>query len=175
MKEQGRESFEQWARTRQQALVRTAYLVTGDFHRAEDLVQEALVTVATRWDVLRDGNPDAWVRTVVYRGNVSWWRKHRREVTRAETPERPERPGGAGTPDGQAAALVRGGLADALLLLTQKQRAVLMLRFAEDLSVAEAADVLGVSTGTVKKQTSVALARLREVAPELRDLLEEVR
>lgn len=174
MREQGRESFEQWARTRQQALVRTAYLVTGDFHRAEDLVQEALVTVATRWDVLRDGNPDAWVRTVVYRGNVSWWRKHRREVTRAETPERPGT-GGGRTPDAQASAMVRGGLADALLLLTQKQRAVLLLRFAEDLSVAEAADVLGVSTGTVKKQTSVALARLREVAPELRDLLEEVR
>lgn len=172
MKEQGRESFEQWARTRQQALVRTAYLVTGDFHRAEDLVQEALVTVATRWDVLRDGNPDAWVRTVVYRGNVSWWRKHRREVTRAEAPEHA---GDARTPDGQAAAMVRGGLADALLLLTQKQRAVLLLRFAEDLPVAETAEVLGVSTGTVKKQTSVALARLREVAPELRDLLEEVR
>lgn len=172
MKEQGRESFEQWARTRQQALVRTAYLVTGDFHRAEDLVQEALVTVATRWDVLRDGNPDAWVRTVVYRGNVSWWRKHRRELPRAEAPEPP---GAPGTPDGQAVAMVRGGLADALLLLTRKQRAVFLLRFAEDLSVAETADVLGVGTGTVKKQTSVALARLREVAPELRDLLEEVR
>jgi RNA polymerase sigma-70 factor (sigma-E family) len=172
VKEQGRESFEQWARTRQQALVRTAYLVTGDFHRAEDLVQEALVTVATRWDTLRDGNPDAWVRTVVYRGNVSWWRKHRREVTRAEAPERA---GDARTPDGQAVAMVRGGLAEALLLLTQKQRAVLLLRFAEDLPVAETAEVLGVSTGTVKKQTSVALARLREAAPELRDLLEEVR
>src|SRR3954452_22713772 len=80
MRESGRESFETWARSRQQALVRTAYLLTGDFHRAEDLVQDALVKAATRWDDLADGNPDAWVRTVVYRDQVSWWRRHRREV-----------------------------------------------------------------------------------------------
>jgi len=86
MREQDRGSFEEWARARQQQLVRTAYLVTGDHHRAEDLVQEALVGVAMRWDRLRDGNPDAWVRTVVYRANVSWWRKHRREVAVERVP-----------------------------------------------------------------------------------------
>ena len=80
MRERDRGSFEEWARARQQQLVRRAYLVTGDHHRAEDLVQEALIGVAMRWDTLRDGNPDAWVRTVVYRANVSWWRRHRREV-----------------------------------------------------------------------------------------------
>ena len=160
MRESGRGSFEEWARSRQQQLVRTAYLVTGDHHRAEDLVQEALVGVAMRWDSLRDGNPDAWVRTVVYRANVSWWRRHRREVAVERLPER-----GTGGP-GEARMLIE----DALGALTTKQRAVLLLRFLEDLSVEETADVLGVSTGTVKKQTSVALQRLRETAPHLRDL-----
>src|SRR3954453_15649776 len=80
MRESGRESFETWARSRQQGLVRTTYLLTGDFQRAEDLVQEALVKAAARWDSLAGGNPDAWVRTVVYRDQVSWWRRHRREV-----------------------------------------------------------------------------------------------
>ena len=160
MREQDRGSFEEWARARQQQLVRTAYLVTGDHHRGEDLVQEALVGVAMRWDRLRDGNPDAWVRTVVYRANVSWWRKHRREVAVARVPER-----STGGP-GESRMLIE----DALDGLTTKQRAVLLLRFLEDLSVEEAADVLGVSTGTVKKQTSVALQRLREHAPHLHDL-----
>lgn len=162
MREQDRGSFEEWARARQQQLVRTAYLVTGDHHRAEDLVQEALVGVAMRWDRLRHGNPDAWVRTVVYRANVSWWRKHRREVAVERVPER-----GAGSPPPDESRMV---VENALDGLTTKQRAVLLLRFLEDLSVEETADVLGVSTGTVKKQTSVALQRLREHAPHLQDL-----
>ena len=167
MREQDRGSFEEWARSRQQQPVRTAYLVTGDHHRAEDLVQEALVGVAMRWDRLRDGNPDAWVRTVVYRANVSWWRRHRREVAVDRVPER----GRGAPPPGESWLLIE----DALEGLTTKQRAVLLLRFLEDLSVEETAAVLGVSTGTVKKQTSVALQRLREHAPHLQDLVEEGR
>lgn len=163
MREQDRGSFEEWARARQQQLVRTAYLVTGDHHRAEDLVQEALVGVAMRWDTLRDGNPDAWVRTVVYRANVSWWRKYRREVAVEQVPER-----AAGSPPPGESRMV---IEDALAGLTTKQRAVLLLRFLEDLSVEETAAVLGVSTGTVKKQSSVALQRLREHAPHLHDLI----
>ena len=93
MRERDRGSFEEWARARQQQLVRRAYLVTGDHHRAEDLVQEALVGVAMRWDTLRDGNPDAWVRTVVYRANVSWWRRHRREVSVDRVPDHVGSPG----------------------------------------------------------------------------------
>lgn len=164
MREDGRESFETWARARQQTLVRWAYVVTGDFQRAEDLVQEALVRAAVRWDTLRDGNPDAWVRTVVFRDNVSWWRSHRRERITDEPFARP-----AVTGDSEAAVVLQAALAR----LTRAQRAVLVLRFVADLSVADTAATLGVSEGTVKKQTSVALARLRETAPELHDLLEE--
>lgn len=165
MRAEGRESFETWARARQQALVRTAYLLTGDFQRAEDLVQEALVRAAIRWDVLRDSNPDAWMRTVIYREHVSWWRRHRRESVVATVAD------GSLAPPGEAGLM----LTDALARLTRGQRAAVLLRYVEDLTAAQAADVLGVSVGTVKKQTSIALARLREVAPELEELLEEPR
>ena len=158
-----RPTFEEWARARQQHLVRSAYLLTGDFQRAEDLVQEALVRAAMRWDRLREGNPDAWVRTVVYRENVSWWRRRRREVLVDAVPE---------TSSYDAPVLIDRDLVAALARLTWSQRAVLLLRFAEDLSVAETAEVLGVTDGTVKRQTSVALARLRELAPELQGLEE---
>jgi RNA polymerase sigma-70 factor (sigma-E family) len=164
MREDGRESFETWAHARQQVLVRWAYVVTGDFQRAEDLVQEALVRAAIRWDTLREGNPDAWVRTVVFRDNVSWWRRHRRERLTAEPL------GGAAPGDDTDVAMV---LHAALAQLTRAQRAVLVLRYVADVSVADTAETLGVTQGTVKKQSSVALARLREIAPELHDLLEE--
>jgi RNA polymerase sigma-70 factor (sigma-E family) len=164
MREDGRESFETWARARQQTLVRWAYVVTGDYQRAEDLVQEALVRAAVRWDTLRDGNPDAWVRTVVFRDNVSWWRRHRRERV-TDQPFAGTVPGA----DTEAGMVLHAALAR----LTRSQRAVLVLRYVADLSVADTATTLGVSQGTVKKQTSVALARLREAAPELHDLLEE--
>jgi len=147
-----RPSFEEWARARQQHLVRSAYLLTGDYQRAEDLVQEALVRAALRWDRLREGNPDAWVRTVVYREHVSWWRRRRREVLMETVPDR------ASYDDD---ALPDARLASALAGLTWSQRAVVLLRFAEDLSVADTAEVLGVTAGTVKRQTSVALAHLR--------------
>jgi RNA polymerase sigma-70 factor (sigma-E family) len=161
---EGRESFEAWARARQQILVRSAYLLTGDFQRAEDLVQEALIRAATRWDQLREGSPDAWVRTVVYRENVSWWRRTRREQLVEVADDR------SVAAPGEAAVLLRA----ALTRLTWGQRAVLLLRYAEGLSVADTAAALGVTDGTVKKQTSVALARLREIAPELHDLVEDL-
>ena len=152
MRTADRSSFEEWARARQQHLVRSAYLLTGDYQRAEDLVQEALVRAAMRWDVLHEGNPDAWVRTVVYREHVSWWRRRRRELLVDAVPE---------VASYDVASLPEGDLVAALAGLTWSQRAVVLLRFAEDLSVAETAEVLGVSGGTVKRQTSVALARLR--------------
>lgn len=160
MRASGRESFEAWAMARQQTFVRNAFLMTGDFQRAEDLVQEALIRAAERWGVLQTGNPDAWVRTVMYRQHVSWWRRTRHELTVERVPD------AATHSDIETGLLLR----DALAQLTARQREVVILRFIEDLSVADAAAALGVTQGTVKKQTSVALGRLREIAPELEEL-----
>jgi RNA polymerase sigma-70 factor (sigma-E family) len=160
MRASGRESFEAWARARQQTMVRNAYLLTGDFQRAEDLVQEALIRAAERWDLLEGGNPDAWVRTVVYRQNVSWWRRNGRESAVEHVPET------SSQAQGDSSLL----LASALARLTPGQRAVMVLRFVEDRSVAETAAALGVTEGTVKKQTALAVDRLRELAPELQEL-----
>src|SRR5689334_18893264 len=92
MRADNRESFEVWARSRQEELLRLAWWLTGDFQRAEDLVQEALLTVALRWDRLRNESPDGWVRTVIYRRNISWWRRTRREVLVEAVPDTPGHP-----------------------------------------------------------------------------------
>lgn len=160
MRASGRESFEAWASARQQTLVRNAFLMTGDFQRAEDLVQEALIRAAERWHLLRAGNPDAWMRTVMYRQHISWWRRTRHEVSVERVPDE------ATHPESETGLLLR----EALARLTARQRAVVILRYIEDLSVADVAAALGVTQGTVKKQTSVALGRLRVVAPELEEL-----
>lgn len=162
-----RETFTRWAGERQLALLRTAVLLTGDHHRAEDLVQDALTKVAVRWRRLRDGNPEAYARQVIVRGNISWWRKHRRELV-SEVPDRTD------ASDGYGVADTRRLLNDALAALTPRQRAVVVLRYYDDLSERETADVLGVSVGTVKSQTHLSLRRLREAAPELADLLQEL-
>ena len=78
--------FTEWAAGHQRQLLRSAYLLTGDLHRAQDLVQEALVKVALRWPRLREGNPTAYARTIVVRDNISWWRRQRD----VPTPERDE-------------------------------------------------------------------------------------
>ena len=159
-----REEFTRWARARQRHLLRVALLMTDDRSRAEDLVQDALTAVATRWARLRDTSPDAYARTVIYHGNISWWRRRRGEVLAAEVVDLPS-PG----PPVERRLLVRRALA----ALTPRQRAVVVLRYFEDLTERDAAAVLGVSVGTVKSQTHLALRRLREAAPELAELLQE--
>jgi RNA polymerase sigma-70 factor (sigma-E family) len=159
-----REQFTRWARARQQHLLRVALLMTDDVGRAEDLVQEAMTQVAVRWRKLRDSSPDAYARTVIYHGNISWWRRRRGEVLTAEVVEHPSL-----TEPVERRLLVRRALA----ALTPRQRAVVVLRYFEDLTERDAAEVLGVSVGTVKSQTHLALRRLREAAPELAELLHE--
>lgn len=162
MDEQG---FSEWAAGAERSLLRSAYLLTGDLHRAEDLVQEALVKVALRWPRLRASNPTAYARTIVVRDNISWWRRRRREVVVDLDEARAE--AAAVSSDPETALVVRR----ALVRLTPGQRAVVVLRHFDDLSERETAAVLGVSVGTVKSQNAVALRRLREGAPELLDLI----
>lgn len=164
MREADRESFEAWARAAQSRLLRSAYLLTSDIQLAEDLVQEALVKAAVRWATLGGQHPDAWARRVIYRDHVSWWRRHRRERRVDVVPDVR-----TASPPGEAAAMLR----EALRVLTVRQRAVVLLRYVDDLTAAETADVLGVTVGTVKKTASVALARLRADTPWLTDLVEE--
>jgi len=149
--------FAAFVHARQGALLRSAYLVTGDRQLAEDLLQGALIKLAERWRRLADGDPEAYVRKVLYHDAVSRWRKHHRERL---APQLPESPAGTGA-DMAEAAVRRTEVERALASLTTKQRAVLVLRFFDDLSEAQAAQVLGVSIGTVKSQTHDALRRLR--------------
>ncbi len=155
--------FEEFVRTRSAALGRIAYLLTGHRHDAEDLLQTALARAATRWEQLDD--PEAYVRRVLYTQAVSGWRARLRRPA--------ERLGHEPPPFAAPAAEVevRVVLDQALRRLTARQRAVLVLRFYEDLTEAQAAQLLGCAVGTVKSQTRHALARLRVLSPELADLV----
>lgn len=152
--------FADFVRARQHGLLRAAFLVCGDQHLAEDLVQQALVKLALRWDRLRDENPDGYVRRILYRDAVSEWRKTRHEHLGDLPLDAPERDRAGEIDD-------RLVIERALTQLTPKQRAVIALRFFEDRPEAETAEILEVSIGTVKSQTHAALARLRSVIPDL--------
>jgi RNA polymerase sigma-70 factor (sigma-E family) len=154
------EEFASYVRARQHRLLRAAYLVCGDAHLAEDLLQGAFVKLALRWDRLRTENPDAYVRRILYRDAVSAWRRTRRESIAAVLPD-------AGGADPTAGVADRLDLERALATLTPRQRAVVVLRYFEDRTEADTAEVLGVSVGTVKSQAHAALARMRERVPGL--------
>jgi RNA polymerase sigma-70 factor (sigma-E family) len=151
------EEFQAYVATRQRALVRTAYLLTGNLHEAEDLVQSALTRTYLAWHRIREVQAvDAYVRRVLVNEHSSWWRRAWRRVERStdNVPERPAEPG----PD----LVDRDEMWALVCTLPPRQRAVVVLRFYEDLSPAEVADALGCSVGTVGSQTSRALATLRE-------------
>ena len=157
-------AFAEFVAARSSALMRTAYLLTRDHHLAEDLVQTALFKAAMAWERI-EGEPEPYVRRILYTENVSWWRRRRRLVVEAAQ-VRAEEPAGPGTDIDLQVALER-----ALGLLTAKQRAVLVQRYYEDLSEAGAARVLGVGVGTVKSTHRRALLRLRTLAPHLGELI----
>jgi RNA polymerase sigma-70 factor (sigma-E family) len=158
--------FDSFVRARSAALLRSAYLLTGDQHLAEDLVQSALARTHRAWSRLHDrGNAEAYTRRTMYHLQVSWWRRRRPESMPGRVPE-PRR----GWGDHADQTTIRMTLRAALLRLSVKQRAVLILRYFEDRTEAEAAELLGVTVGTVKSQNSKALAKLRVVAPELAEL-----
>lgn len=142
------------------ALSRAAYLLTGDHQSAEDLVQDTYVVLVRRWQRSGSVDPEAYVRRILYSRFVDGWRRRRLvELPWASPPDVPGR-------DDVGAAGDRLILRNALNRLTPRQRAVLVLRFYEDLTETQAAAVLGVSPNTVKSQTRVALQRLRELAPD---------
>ena len=142
------------------ALSRAAYLLTGDHQAAEDLVQETYVVMVRRWQKAAKVDPEAYVRRILYSRFVDGWR--RRRLVELSWTSGPDAAGG----DEAAAATDRVTLRGALQQLTPGQRAVLVLRFYEDLTETQAARVLGVSRNTVKSQTRVALQRLRELVPD---------
>ncbi|MEH0937296.1 SigE family RNA polymerase sigma factor [Micromonospora psammae] len=154
----GRTSYVAFVEVHQHRLLRAAYLVCGNRHQAEDLLQDALLKLALRWPEVRHRDPAAYVRAILYRDAVSWWRRRRRERLSAQPPEQ-----AAHDRDGA----LRLTMHDALGQLPPRQRAVLVLRYYEDLTEAATAEALGVTVGTVKSQCHAALRRLREVAPDL--------
>ena len=147
---------------RQPSLLRTAYLLTGDRHTAEDLVQTALAKLYLSWDkvqqrdsvdALRPPDPGQRAQLAVAARLEEARARHRRDPREPTTPTRYD--------EGQ-----RGALWEIVQTLPSKARAVVVLRYYEQLSEAETADALGISVGTVKSQASRALATLRERAPE---------
>ncbi|GAA4070241.1 SigE family RNA polymerase sigma factor [Nonomuraea soli] len=159
MRERG--DFERYVEQRSARLLRTAYLLCRDWPCAEDLVQTALAKAWLAWRRVGD-DPDPYVYRILANTHASWWRRR----WRGEVPagELPELPGGA-EPDVGA----REALRTALAALPPRQRAVLVLRYFEDLSDHAIAAILGCSPVTVRTQASRALARLRaEHAMELR-------
>ena len=162
--------FREFVHTRGRALTRTAYVLTGDQHLAEDLLQNVLAKVARRWDrIYTRGSPETYVRTALYREYVSWLRLRRSsEVPTADLPD-------VSTADFSDQTTLRLSLERAMARLSRRQRAVITLRFYDELTEAQAAGQLGCSVGTVKSQTHHALRRLRQLAPDLADLLTEER
>lgn len=157
--------FADFVRARQHHLIRAARLYCGDHHGAEDLVQDALVKLASRWESVREGSPDAYVRRILYRDAVSRWRKWGREVPYAAEPG-DRSPFDTERADAASEAWVEGAdVRQALRRLPPRQRAVVVLRYYEDLSERDIADALGCSPGTVKSQASKALNTLRTLLP----------
>ena len=160
------EVFRGFVAARGHALIRTAYLLTGDQHLAEDLVQTALERAVQRWSTIRDvGAAEQYVRRTMYRENISLWRRRRlTELPTQVVPEPRHEPPGADPADRAADRMV---LRDALMRLGPKQRTVLVLRYFEDLTEQQTADLLGISVGTVKSQSHKALAAMRSVCRDL--------
>jgi len=140
-----------------------AFLLTGNRHDAEDLVQQALLRTAVRWRVARR-SPAGYSRTVVLNLVRDRWRAKQRQRAEILSPDLTALPSAV---DGAAGVLDRQLLLRACRLLPLQQRAVLVLRFWEDRSVEETAAVLGCTAGTVKSHTHRALARLRDVLADL--------
>lgn len=164
-------AFESFVAARTPALLRTAYLLCGDQHLAEDLVQVSLARTAVRLPKIREAAAlEAYVRRAMYHEQINRWRRRRVPEELGPVPEPREGRHAAAQPVESDAADTRLVVREALRAIAPRQRAVLVLRFFEDLTERETASVLGCSIGTVKTQTRKALARLVERCPQLAEL-----
>jgi RNA polymerase sigma-70 factor (sigma-E family) len=153
--ERDRREFAEFATAHSGALIRLAYVLTGDQLAAEDLLQTALTKAASRWGRIHSA-PEAYVRQIMCREQVSGWRRRarRRETTMPDLPDQAEAVLAV-------SAETRLALLEALRALPAGKRAVLALRYLEDLPEAQVADILGCSVGTVRSQTHKAITQLR--------------
>jgi RNA polymerase sigma-70 factor (sigma-E family) len=160
MRAEDEAEFKGYAAARMRDLRRTAFLLCGDWHHADDVAQAVLTKLYTNWEkVQRRERLDAYVRTMLVRATfdrrrrMSW----RRETSAADPPETVDH--GSGSVEDRLL------LFDALAKMPARQRAVIVLRFWEDLDVSQTAQLLGCSEGTVKSQSARGLAKLRELLP----------
>lgn len=149
-----RVDFDEFVAARSGGLLRTSYLLTHDHALAEDLLQTALTRAWFAWARI-DGNPEPYVRRILVNTYASWWRrKWNGEHATDDLPDE-------GVADGTEASTANHDLWQAMERLPRRQRAVVVLRYFEDLTEAETANLLGCTVGTVKSQMSKALAKLR--------------
>jgi RNA polymerase sigma-70 factor (sigma-E family) len=156
--------FREFVGARSKALLQTAYLLTGDWEDGRDLVQGALAALARRWGRLADpAHAEAYVRKAVYHAHIDKTRRlaWRRERATGSVPDTPA-PGG----DPADAVAERDAVLAALRRLPPGQRAVVVLRYFEDRSDGEIAELLGIATGTVRSQHHKALKALRVTVSE---------
>lgn len=161
MRTSDEDAFRDFVVGRSPSLLRTAYLLTGDWGHAEDLLQTSLAKLYRAWARIDDHeHVDAYARRVMVNTHTSWWRR----AWKAEqaTGSLPDWPG----PDAVSASDERDRLRRALLTLPAKQRAIVVLRHYEDLSEAEVARLMGCAVGTVKSQCARGLGKLRAALEE---------
>ncbi|TDD63079.1 SigE family RNA polymerase sigma factor [Kribbella antibiotica] len=151
------QAFVEFVETANPSLRRTAYLISGDRHKADDIVQDALYKLYLAWPkISRVGNPFAYARRMVVNAAYDGGRKPwRREVSSADVPERT-------VEDFSAGHASRDEVLEALRTLAPRQRACVVLRYYEDMTVEQTAEVLGCAEGTVKSQAARGLETLRK-------------
>jgi len=159
-------AFTEFVRSRGTALARTAYLIVGDAHRSEDVLQAALTETYLRWHQLRQPEAaEAYVRKAIVTTNASWWRRRASsELPRDVVPD-------GSLPDRADELVERHAVLDLLRQLSPRQRAVIVLRYFDDLSEYDVAQALGCSVGSVKQHTTRGLQRLRVLVHDAPDLV----
>ena len=155
------ERFSAFVRAHSASLFRTAFLMTGDYQRAEDVLQSCLVKVYRRWSHIDDmASPQGYARRIVVTQAASWWRKRSSHEAPVPLPDGPTWSGGIE----EVAEHER--VWAAVLTLPPRQRAVTVLRYYEDLSEAQIAETLGISPGSVKSLAYAAKRRLAQILDE---------